>query len=75
MGDTLMAFWGAPVELNDHALKACMAGIKIMKAVNLINNENIKKGIKPISANIGINTGNIVVGNVGYLKNRKTILR
>ena len=65
MGDTLMAFWGAPIDITDHALKACRASLKVVSAIKLINDEQIKKGLNPITAHIGINTGNIVVGNVG----------
>jgi adenylate cyclase len=65
MGDTVMAFWGAPLDLPDHALKACQAAVKMMEALQGFNEDQAKKGYKPISINIGINTGNIIVGNVG----------
>jgi class 3 adenylate cyclase len=65
IGDCVMAFWGAPVDLPDHALKACQASVKTIEALQEFNAEQAKKGYKPIKINIGINTGNIIVGNVG----------
>lgn len=65
IGDCVMAFWGAPIDLKGHALKACQASVKMMEAVRDFNDEQSKKGRKPIEVHIGLNTGMIVVGNVG----------
>ena len=65
IGDSVMAFWGAPVDLPGHALKACEAAVLMQNAVEEFNKAEAERGYKPIHVHIGINTGNIVVGNVG----------
>ncbi len=70
IGDNVMAFWGAPIDLENHALKACQASIKMMEALKQFNEDQAKKGYPPININIGLNTGNIIVGNVGSEKQK-----
>ncbi|MEM7463763.1 MAG: adenylate/guanylate cyclase domain-containing protein [Pseudomonadota bacterium] len=76
MGDAIMAFWNAPVEAPDHAMKACRAAISMLEAVANLNEtykaeaeEKSKDGaaVEPhkINIGIGINTGDCVVGNMG----------
>ncbi len=65
IGDSVMAFWGAPVDIPEHAFKACEAGLKMVNSVTDFNRERQNKGLVPIVLNIGINTGSIIVGNVG----------
>ncbi|MGI9401804.1 MAG: CHASE2 domain-containing protein [Rhizobiaceae bacterium] len=76
MGDAIMAFWNAPVEAPDHAMKACRAAITMLEAVAELNEtyeaeaeEQSKDGepVEPhvINIGIGINTGDCVVGNMG----------
>jgi adenylate cyclase len=65
IGDGMMAFWGAPVDDNDHALHACLAALKIQEALQKLNQEYQKENKPTIVTRIGINTGNVVVGNVG----------
>lgn len=65
IGDAVMAFWNAPIDLPDHALKCCQAAVKMMEALDVFNQEQQAKGYKPITVHIGINTGRIIVGNVG----------
>jgi len=65
IGNSIMAFWGAPIDIPDHALKACETAVKMLEETYSFNNSLIEKGIKPIELHIGINTGNIIVGNVG----------
>lgn len=52
IGDAVMAFWGAPQPLEDHALRACRAALAAAKRTNQ-------------RACAGINTGDLVVGNMG----------
>jgi len=68
IADNVMAFWGAPVEVKDQAFKACEASIKMKEAVEELNKELKEKGLAEIAINIGINTGTVVVGNVGSEK-------
>ncbi len=70
IGDAVVAFWGTPIELPDHALKACQAGLKMIDSMNAFNEEQVKLGNKAINIGIGLNTGNITVGNIGSEKKR-----
>ncbi len=65
IGDSVMAFWGAPIDIPDHAIKACEAGLKMLETVKDFNKKRSEKALDPINVNIGINTGCIIVGNVG----------
>ena len=68
IGDNVMAFWGAPVEVEDQVFKACEASIKMKEAVEELNNQLNLRELPGIVINIGINTGTVVVGNVGSEK-------
>jgi adenylate cyclase len=72
MGDAIMAFWNAPVDLPDHALRACRAALEMVKRVedlNVTRREQFKddpdEPQHEIKIGIGINTGECVVGNMG----------
>lgn len=66
-GDAIIAFFGAPLDLPDHAERACMAAVKMHRAEKVLNErilaENLSKS--PLLTRIGINTGSMVVGNMG----------
>jgi adenylate cyclase len=64
-GDAIMAFWGAPVPQHDHAMRACVTALKMQKALADIH-EIWRHQNKPIfRMRIGINTGDMIVGNMG----------
>ena len=66
-GDAIISFFGAPLEFNDHALKACHAAIA-MKRIETRSNKYImehKLSCQPLLTRIGINTGDMIVGNMG----------
>ncbi len=65
MGDCVMAFWGAPVETPEHAHLAVKSAIEMANAVRGINEEHRAKGIPEIGIGIGVNTGNMCVGDMG----------
>lgn len=65
MGDCVMAFWGAPVDLPDHAHLAVKSAIEMANAVRKINEEHRAKGIPEIGIGIGLNTGTMCVGDMG----------
>jgi len=65
VGDSLMAFWGAPDEQQDHALRACRAAHAITRAIQTNNRNRWARGTKPIHMRIGIATGVVLVGNIG----------
>jgi class 3 adenylate cyclase/uncharacterized membrane protein len=69
-GDAIIAFFGAPLELPDHAIRACTAAV-VMKRLEVdINKYVIENGISPtpLLTRIGINSGEMVVGNMGTQK-------
>ena len=65
IGDSVMAFWGAPDEQPDHAERALEAARGIREAMAADNAERTERGQAPIQVRIGINTGPAVVGNIG----------
>lgn len=65
MGDAIMAFWGAPIWQEDHAVKACRASIDMMKMLAVLQVEWEKAGIPKIDIGIGLSTGKVTVGNMG----------
>lgn len=70
IGDAVVAFWGTPVKLENHAFNACQAAVKMMQALRQFNEEQGKLGKKPINIGIGLNSGTITVGNVGSDKKK-----
>lgn len=64
MGDGVMAFWGAPMKEPDHPLLACLAALEMYEKIGEIKMNWIKKGVN-FDIRIGINTGDMVVGNMG----------
>jgi len=66
-GDAIIAFWGAPGEQPDHAKRAVNAAILMKKLENAMNQEFQSSGLapSPLLTRIGINTGDMTVGNMG----------
>lgn len=65
IGDAIVAFWGAPVKIEDHAYKAVITAIQMMKALETFNQENREKGLPELKIGIGIHTGEVILGNIG----------
>ncbi len=65
VGDEIMAFWGAPIPMEDHALQACRSALKQMEALHRLNEQWIREGKPTLNIGIGLNTGPMVVGNMG----------
>ena len=65
IGDAIMALFGAPLELPDHAEKAVRCAIEMTTALARLNSEFRLKGQPELGMGIGINTGVVVVGNMG----------
>jgi adenylate cyclase len=69
-GDAIISFFGAPLMLPDHALRACDAAIIMKNTEKEINKYIMKKGMgsSPLLTRIGIGSGEMVVGNMGTEK-------
>lgn len=65
MGDAVMAFFGAPVDDEDHAMNAIKAALEMQEALKKLNEKWVKTGKKQLDIGIGINTGSVLVGNFG----------
>lgn len=65
MGDCVMAFWGAPVESEQHAHLAVKSAIEMANAVRDINRDHRERGLPEIGIGIGLNTGSMCVGDMG----------
>ncbi|MBL8922497.1 MAG: adenylate/guanylate cyclase domain-containing protein [Myxococcaceae bacterium] len=65
IGDALMAFWNAPLDLPDHALRACRAAVKMLQTLDEMKKTWREKGYPELEIGIGVNTGPMVVGNMG----------
>ena len=67
IGDAIMAVYGAPIEMEDHALKACRTGLEMLEKLKELRRLWAEKDptIPHVDCRIGLNTGVIVVGNMG----------
>lgn len=65
MGDAIMAFWGAPLANPDHARDALIAALEMQRAAEQLRDRFIARGWPPVHIGIGLNTGEMVVGNMG----------
>jgi adenylate cyclase len=66
-GDAIIAFFGAPVDIPDHAYRSCISAITMKRLETDLNRAFLSEGLtaSPLLTRIGINTGNMVVGNMG----------
>jgi adenylate cyclase len=64
-GDAIMAFWGAPLPQKDHALRTCLASLEMQKRLAVLRSKWTKEGRPALTVRIGINTGIMIVGNMG----------
>jgi adenylate cyclase len=71
MGDAIMAFWNAPLDVPDHALRAVETALEMQQAMDRFNARRARKAaaagvpFKGLEIGIGLNTGECVVGNMG----------
>jgi class 3 adenylate cyclase len=66
IGDAIMAFWGAPSPTEEHALLACRAALACQRHLLSLSDVWRQQGVPPLETRIGINTGDAIVGNIGY---------
>ncbi len=65
VGDAMMCFWGAPIDAPEHAYKACLSALEMQKRVEEMRSEWSEKFGQEISIRVGVNTGEVSVGNMG----------
>lgn len=68
-GDAIISFFGAPVPFQDHSSRACAAAVRMKKIENYLNEHFLEESLSPspLMTRIGINTGEMVVGNMGTM--------
>ncbi len=64
-GDAIKAFFGAPVFFEDHARRACWTCIEMQERLAEMRQEAIRQGKPELLMRVGINTGSMVIGNMG----------
>jgi len=65
VGDEIMAFWGAPVDQPDHAERAVRCALDMIDSLSRMQEKWIKEGKDFLNCGIGINTGEVLIGNIG----------
>jgi class 3 adenylate cyclase len=65
IGDSVMAFWGAPVEVSDQVYRACVGALRAAHRVGRLNLEWARDGRPQMRVRIGLHCADVVVGNVG----------
>lgn len=65
IGDAVMAFWGAPYYDEDHPTHVCRAALDCAAAMTALRADWVRRGLPEMNVRIGVNTGRMVVGNIG----------
>lgn len=65
IGDAIMAFWGAPIRDDQHAIKGVRAAIEMHQRLAEVNQWLTGKGYPTIDIGVGLNTGAVILGNIG----------
>jgi adenylate cyclase len=65
IGDAQMAFWNAPLDDKEHAKHAVKTALEMLGDLDRFNSEIAKEGVPAFGMGLGINTGSVVVGNMG----------
>lgn len=68
IGDAIMTFWGAPIKISDHGKRAVRAAFDMRVRLDVLNQDLIAKGATPLDMGVGINTGEVILGNIGSEK-------
>ena len=64
-GDAIMAFWGAPISQEDHAVRACNAALECQKKLGELRLDWERQNLPPFRVRIGLNSGEAIAGNMG----------
>ncbi|MEW6675217.1 MAG: adenylate/guanylate cyclase domain-containing protein [Nitrospirota bacterium] len=65
IGDAIVAFWGAPMKQENHAELAVKCALNMVKRLEELQQKWLSEGKPSLDAGIGINTGEVLVGNIG----------
>lgn len=65
IGDAVVALFGAPIPHDDHAMRACRGALKVQEALTKLREEFRAEGLPDVYTRIGINSGLMMVGNIG----------
>jgi adenylate cyclase len=68
IGDAIMAFWGAPISVSDHARRCCLAALDMRDALAKLQERWKSEDVPLLDMRIGINSGDAVVGNFGSMQ-------
>ncbi len=68
IGDAIMAFWGAPLSNENQAEDACRSVLKMSAGLKILNERFEKENKPPLDFGVGLNKGEVVVGNMGSTK-------
>ena len=71
VGDALLVSFGAPLEIKNHAQAAVACAIEMQNAMQVVNEKNIHEGLPQLEMGIGLNTAEVVVGNIGSKERAK----
>ncbi len=64
-GDGIMAVFGAPAALEDHALRACLAALDIQREVQRLSTETDEGAGVTLQVRVGLNSGEVIAGEIG----------
>lgn len=65
VGDEIMAFWGAPTDQPDHAERSIRCALDMVARLSILQKKWAAEGREILDAGIGINTGEVIIGNIG----------
>lgn len=68
IGDAIMAFWGAPTPQENRDILAIKTGLGMVRRLKELNKKLLEDGLIELKNGIGINTGDMIVGNIGSSK-------
>ena len=71
IGDAILALFGAPVAKADDSNRAVACALAMQAEMEAVNQRNIAQGLPSINIGIGINTGEVIAGNIGSMKRAK----
>jgi len=65
MGDGILAYWGAPLEQENHAELAARCALKMLERLKSLQKRWGQSGQEPLECGIGLNSGEVIAGNIG----------